>query len=214
MKVGILGSGDVAKALGTGFLELGDDVQLGSRSPESEALAAWKAKAGVRATTGTFAATAEFGDAIVLATHGVDYANVIRLAEPRHFAGKVVVDATNPLEFTSDHRPMLAFGWNDSAGERVQQALPQARVVKAFNTVGNAHMFRPKFPGGPPDMFYCGNDSAAKKQVDEWLRNFGWNPLDIGGIEGARLLEPMCLLWVSLALAGGSWDIAFKVLRK
>jgi len=214
MKVGIVGSGDVAKALGTGFLELGHEVMLGSRTPESEGLVAWKKKAGPHAATGTFADAAKFGDVVVLATHGVENENALRLAGPKHFAGKVVIDATNPLASGANRLPTLAYGWSDSAGERVQKLLPDAHVVKAFNTVGNAHMFRPKFPGGPPDMFYCGNDAAAKKQVGEWLKAFGWNPVDIGGIEGARTLEPMCILWVTLGITGGSWDIAFKVLRK
>jgi len=212
--VGIVGSGDVAKALGTGFLELGHEVMLGSRTPESEGLVAWKKKAGPHAATGTFADAAKFGDVVVLATHGVENENALRLAGPKHFAGKVVIDATNPLASGANRLPTLAYGWSDSAGERVQKLLPDAHVVKAFNTVGNAHMFRPKFPGGPPDMFYCGNDAAAKKQVGEWLKAFGWNPVDIGGIEGARTLEPMCILWVTLGITGGSWDIAFKVLRK
>lgn len=214
MKVGIIGSGDVAKALGNGFLELGHEVRLGSRTPESEGLVVWKKGAGVRASTGSFADAAAFGEAIVLATRGVENESALRLADPKNLAGKILIDATNPLEITSEHRPVLAVGWNDSAGERVQKFLPDARVVKAFNTVGSPHMFRPKFPGGPPDMFYCGNDAAAKKVVGEWLKQFGWNPLDIGAIEGARLLEPMCILWVQVAMSGGSWDIAFKVLRK
>jgi len=214
MKVGIVGSGDVAQALGTGFVELGHEVMLGSRTPESEGLVAWKKKAGTRASTGTFADAAAFGEVDVLATHGVQNENAIRLAGPQHFSGKVVIDTTNPLEFTADRMPRLAYGWSDSAGERVQKLLPDAHVVKAFNTVGNAHMFRPKFPGGPPDMFYCGNDAGAKKKVGEWLKAFGWNPVDIGGIEGARMLEPMCILWVTIGITGGSWDIAFKVLHK
>ncbi|MGD0256613.1 MAG: NAD(P)-binding domain-containing protein [Thermoplasmata archaeon] len=214
MKVGIVGSGDVAKALGIGFVELGHEVKLGSRTPESEGLVAWKVKVGPHGSTGTFAEAAAFGEVVVLSTHGVDNENALRLAGPKHFSGKVVIDTTNPLEFTPEHMPVLAYGWRDSAGERVQKLLPDAHVVKAFNTVGNAHMFKPKFPGGPPDMFYCGNDAAAKKKVAGWLKEFGWNPLDVGGIEGARLLEPMCVLWVTLGISGGSWDIAFKLLHK
>ncbi len=214
MKVGIVGSGDVAQALGTGFVELGHEVMLGSRTPESEGLVAWKKKAGTHASTGTFADAAAFGELDVLATHGVQNENAIRLAGPMNFSGKVVIDTTNPLVFTAERMPNLAYGWSDSAGERVQKLLPDAHVVKAFNTVGNVHMFRPKFPGGPPDMFYCGNDASAKKKVAEWLKAFGWNPVDIGGIEGARTLEPMCILWVTIGITGGSWDIAFKVLHK
>jgi 8-hydroxy-5-deazaflavin:NADPH oxidoreductase len=214
MKVGILGSGDVAKVLGTGFLTLGHEVMLGSRTPESEGLMAWKKGAGPKAKTGSFSDAAVFGEVLVVSTHGVDTENALRLAGPKNFEGKVVIDTTNPLVTGPDHMPQLAFGWNDSSGERVQKALPGAHVVKAFNTVGSPHMFRPKFPGGPPDMFYCGNDADAKKKVAEWLRAFGWNPLDVGGIEGARLLEPMCVLWVTLGISGGSWGIAFKLLHQ
>jgi predicted dinucleotide-binding enzyme len=214
MNVGIVGSGDVAKTLGSALLELGNSVKLGSRTPDSESLLAWKKKGGASASTGSFADAAAFGEVVILSTHGVENENALRLAGPKNFAGKVVIDTTNPLVFGPDHLPQLAYGWSDSAGERVQKLLPDAQVVKAFNTVGNAHMFRPKFPGGPPDMFYCGNDAAAKKLVEGWLKTFGWNPVDVGGIEGSRLLEPMCILWVSMGIRGGSWDIAFKVLRK
>ena len=214
MKVGIIGSGDVAKSLGTGFLELGHEVKLGSRTPESEGLVAWKKMSGARASTGTVADAAAFGELLVLATHGVENENAIRLAGPKNFSGKVVIDTTNPLSFTPDHRPVLAYGWSDSAGERVQKLLLDAHVVKAFNTIGNAHMFHPKFPGGPPTMFYCGNDAGSKKKVHEILTSFGWDPVDIGGIEGARLLEPMCILWVNMGINGGSFDLAFKVLHK
>jgi predicted dinucleotide-binding enzyme len=214
MKVGILGSGDVAKSLGSGFIELGHDVRLGSRTPTSEGLVAWKQKAGSRASTGTLGETAAFGELLVVATRGVEAENAIRQAGPKNFRGKLVIDVTNPLAFAPNAPPTLAYGWSDSSGERVQKAVPDAHVVKAFNTVGHLHMFRPAFPGGPPDMFYCGNDAAAKKKVHALLREFGWNPVDIGGIEGARLLEPLCVLWVVVGTTGGSWDIAWKLLRK
>ena len=105
-------------------------------------------------------------------------------------------------------------GHSDSLGERVQRWLPKARVVKAFNTVGRDHMVHPEFPGGPPDMFICGNDAEAKKTVTGFLAAFGWNTIDIGGIEGARILEPLALLWVTYAMRTNSWNHAFKLLRK
>ena len=101
-----------------------------------------------------------------------------------------------------------------AAGERVQRLMPEARVVKAFNTVGNAHMFRPSFPGGPPDMLICGNDAAAKKQVTSLLEQFGWGVVDVGGIESSRYLEAMCIVWVQYAIATRSPNHAFKLLRK
>jgi 8-hydroxy-5-deazaflavin:NADPH oxidoreductase len=214
LKVGILGSGDVGQTLGAAFIELGHEVKLGSRTPESAGLVAWKKKAGSRGSTGTFADAASFGDVVVLSTRGVENENAIRLAEPKNFAKKIVLDTTNPLAFKPNSLPSLAYGQSDSAGERVQRLLPDAQVVKVFNTAGHVHMFRPKFPGGPPDMFLCGNDAVSKKTVSEWVRAFGWNPVDVGGIEGSRLLEPMCVLWVAAGATGGSWDIAFKLLHK
>ena len=96
----------------------------------------------------------------------------------------------------------------------MQKLLPDARVVKAFNIVGNAHMFRPEFPGGPPDMFFCGNDGGAKQTVERILTDFGWNTSDIGGIESSRYLEAMCMVWVLHGLRVKSWNHAFKLLRK
>jgi hypothetical protein len=109
---------------------------------------------------------------------------------------------------------MLAVSGDDSAGERVQRLLSDADVVKAFNTVGNPFMFRPEFPGGPPDMFICGNSEEARKTVAKILQDFGWGVVEIGGIEGSRYLEAMCIVWVRSALSCGSWNLAFKLLRK
>jgi predicted dinucleotide-binding enzyme len=216
MKVGILGTGDVGNALGKGFIALGHDVKMGGREPNNEKAVAWAKTAGPRASTGTFAEAADFGEVIALATLGVANPDVIRAAGPEKFRGKVVIDATNPLDFSGGAPPKLAVGPTDSGGEQVQQLLPEARVVKAFNTVGNAHMFRPQFPGGPPDMFFCGNDGAAKRTVRRILEDFGWNTVDVGGIESSRYLEGMCLVWVLAAFATDppSWNHAFRLLRK
>ncbi|HEY6224599.1 MAG TPA: hypothetical protein VIW26_12505 [Gemmatimonadales bacterium] len=141
--------------------------------------------------------------------------NVIRLAGPDNFAGKVVIDTTNPLDSSHGPPPRLAVGFDDSAGEQVQRWLPQARVVKAFNIVGNAFMVQPQFPGGPPDMFICGNDAAAKQTVTDICRSFGWpGALDLGGIEMARYLEPLAMVWIVYGFGTGSWNHAFKLLRK
>ena len=215
MKVGILGSGDVAKALGTGFVTLGHEVRLGSRAAGNPKAVEWAKTTGGQGSTGTFADAAVFGEVIVLATLGVATAEAIRLAGPAHFDGKVVIDATNPLDFSSTGGPRLAIGHTTSAGEENQKALPRAHVVKAFNTVGNSLFFRPTLPGGPPDMPICGNDAAAKKKVEKVLHDFGWpSVLDIGGIEGSRELESLCVLWVKSAMALGNFNVAFKLLRK
>ncbi|MFI5414352.1 MAG: NADPH-dependent F420 reductase [Candidatus Lutacidiplasmatales archaeon] len=213
-KVGILGSGDVAQKLGAGFVASGYEVRLGSRHPGSEKLDAWKKAAGPTAETGTFEQAAQFGDLLVLATLWTGTENALKLAGHGHFAGKVVIDVTNPLMFHPAGMPSLALGNTDSGGEQVQRWLPHSRVVKAFNSAGNAHMFRPDFPGGPPDMFYCGNDESAKSTVRGILEKFGWNPVDAGGLESARFLEPLCLLWVSYMIASGSPNHALKMLHR
>lgn len=219
LKVGILGSGDVGKALAVGFAQYGHGVTIGSRSPEK--LHAWHDEATPGATAdpgsiafGSFADAADFGSIIVLATLFTGTENAIRLAGSDRFAGKVVIDATNPLAFHDDGPPTLIYGHTDSGGEHVQKWLPNARVVKAFNIVGNAHMVDPEFPGGTPDMFICGNDAAAKQTVADILTQFGWNTVDIGDIAGSRLLEPLCILWVTYGLTTGTWNHAFALLRK
>lgn len=214
MRIGILGSGPVGQALGRGCAAVGHDVKIGTREPRSGKIGAWLAEVGGRASAGTFSEAAVFGEIVCLATLWSGTESAIRLANPASLAGKVVVDVTNPLVFgTPGQPPGLALGHTDSGGEQVQRWLPSARVVKAFNTVGNAHFFKPKFPGGPPDMFICGNDAAAKKAVADLCTAFGWPAIDIGGIEGARLLEPLCILWITYGIRAGTWNHAFKLQR-
>lgn len=211
VRVGVLGSGDVGRVLAAGFATLGHEVKIGSR--DAEKLRAW-ASTNTRISTGTFGDAARFGDILVLATLGTATIEVIRMAGLEAFDGKVVIDATNPLDFSKGMPPTLFTGTTDSLGEQVQRLVPKARVVKAFNTVGNAHMVNPQFPGGPPDMFLCGNDAEAKKIVTQICEHFGWGVVDVGGIEGSRYLEPMCLVWVLHGIARNSWNHAFKMLRK
>jgi len=211
VNVGVLGSGDVGRVLAGGFIKLGHDVKIGSRDPEK--LREWVEKAGEHASAGTFEETAKFGDVIVLATLGTGAENAVRMAGLDNFTGKVVIDATNPLEHSSG-LPKLSVGFNDSLGEQVQRLIPKARVVKAFNSVGNPHMIDPDFPNGPPDMFICGNDDDAKKLVAQVCRHWGWGVIDLGGIESSRYLEPMCMVWVMHGIRGGSWNHAFKMLQK
>ncbi len=212
MKVGILGTGDFGRALGTGFVQLGHEVKLGSRDSNNDKAKTWARQAGSRATVGTFADAARFADVAVVATLGTGTESALKLAGPDNFAGKVVIDATNPLDFSSG-APKLSVGHSDSRASRCSGGFPKARVVKAFNIVGHAHMVQPKFPGGPPDTFFCGNDAEAKIKVTELLTAFGWNTIDIGGIEGSRLLEPLCLPWVECGIRTKSWDHAFKLMR-
>jgi hypothetical protein len=214
MRVGILGSGPVGQALGIGFANAGHTVKMGSRDPRQEKITQWLAKAGARTSAGTFADTATFGELLVLATLWSGTESAIKLADPRNFTGKVVIDATNPLDFSSGPTPRLAVGHTNSGGEQVQRWLAGARVVKAFNTVGNVHMVNPEFPGGPPDMFICGNDAKAKQTVADVLTTFGWGTIDVGGIEGSRYLEPLAMIWVAYGFSTNTWAHAFKLLRK
>jgi len=215
-KIGVLGTGEVGRALGTGFVSSGHDVRMGSRDASNEKAAEWVAHNGSRASAGTFQDAVRFGDVIVLATLWSGTENAIRLAGPDGFAGKVVIDATNPLAFVEPGKPpVLAIGHTTSAGEQVQKWLPKAKVVKAFNTVSNVHMVRPNFPGGPPDMFICGDDEPAKQVVADLCRELGWPTIDLGGIEISRYLEPLAMAWVAYLFRNDfSVDHAFKLLRK
>ncbi len=215
MNIGVLGTGDVGRVLATGFASVGDQVKIGTRDPAAEKAKALVAKIGQHASAGTFAEAAAFGETIVLATLWTATESIIKSAGRDKFKGKVVMDVTNPLLFDKPGSPpRLALGHTDSGGEQVQRWLPGASVVKVFNIVGNANMVNPQLPGGPPDMFLCGNDEAAKKKVIDICKKFGWPATDIGGIEGARVLEPMCILWVIYGFRTGSWTHAFKMLRK
>ena len=212
MKVGILGTGDVGKALARGFLADGHKVMIGTRDPKSDKATALVAAVGPNLQIGTFADAAKFADLAVLATAWSGTGNAIKLAGPDNLAGKILIDATNPLDFT--RKPLgLSVGYSDSAGEQVQRWVPKAKVVKAFNTVGNALMVYPKVPGGPPDMFIAGNDVSAKGKVTEICRAWCWNVIDLGPIVGARYLEPLAIIWCLYGFATNTWTHAFKLLK-
>ena len=222
MKIGILGSGDVGRRLADGLLDLGHQVTLGTRDTSKKEIVEWIDKHGKEgdkesenASIGSFAEAASFGeDFIILCTSWAGTSNAIKMADPSNMTDKIVIDTTNPLDF-SQGLPRMAVGVTDSAGEIIQRLLPGAKVVKAFNIVGNPHMVHPDFPGGPPTMFICGNYEQAKKMVTESvLTPFGWETIDIGGIEGARLLEPLAMLWITHYFRTGTGDHAFKLLKK
>ena len=211
-RVGILGSGDVAKQLGHGFAKHGYEVMLGTREPTK--LDAWKKEVGSKGSVGSFSQAASFADLVVLATHGAATEAAIDLAGVAHFSGKVVLDATNPLDFSHGMPPGLFVGTTDSLGERIQRKVPTAKVVKCFNTVGNVRMIDPKFQAGPVRMLICGNDPAAKRRVDEILRELGWaGALDVGAIDGARWLEALVPLWMRAGQALNTWEHIFQVVR-
>jgi predicted dinucleotide-binding enzyme len=212
-KIGILGTGVVGTALATGFATLGHEVRMGARSAGHEKALQWVATSAGEGSEGTFADAAKFGDIIVMATLGVANPEVVKAAGPTHFAGKIVIDATNPLDFSGGFPLDLAIKGNDSGGETLQRLLPKAKVVKAFNIVTSALMFRPELPGGPPDMLIAGDDAEAKKAVTKILVEFGWpRTIDVGGIKAARWLEAMCIVWVLACGASGNWRQAFRLI--
>lgn len=215
-KIGILGTGDVGRVLGAGFIGAGHESLIGSREPNSDKLKEWVRKTEGKGETGSFADAARFGDVVLLACLGTAVEDIIKLAGGADaFAGKVILDATNPLQFSPTAPPSLFVGGNDSLGERVQKWLPKAKVVKAFNTVGNAHMVNPRFPDGDADFFYAGGDDAAKKTVRDIGKDLGWKSfIDLGDITASRALEEMCIAWVRHGINSGSWNHAFKMLRK
>jgi 8-hydroxy-5-deazaflavin:NADPH oxidoreductase len=211
-RIGILGSGDVGKQLGRGFARHGFDVTLGSR--DQAKLEAWRKETPGKVATGTFAQAAAHGDIVVLALNGAAVESAIDLAGPKNFSGKLVIDATNPLDFSHGMPPGLLFGTTDSLGERVQRKLPDAKVVKCFNTVSNTKFIDPKFKEGAPPMMICGNDAGAKKQVEAILRELGWpGALDVGGIDAARWLEALVPLWVRTAQVLNTYEHAFKIIQ-
>ncbi|HRI69686.1 MAG TPA: NAD(P)-binding domain-containing protein [Polyangium sp.] len=210
MKVGVLGSGQVAKVLAKAFLDTGHEVMLGSR--DASKVAGWSDHEQAKA--GTFAETAAFGSVVVLAVKGTVAEDAVKLAGVENLAGKTVIDATNPIADAPPVNGILQYftGPNESLMERLQKTAPDANFVKAFSCVGNAFMFRPNFPGGPPTMFICGNNDGAKAEVQGILKDFGWDYEDVGKVEGARAIEPLCQLWCARGFLHGKWQHAFKTL--
>jgi 8-hydroxy-5-deazaflavin:NADPH oxidoreductase len=213
MKVGIIGSGVVAQTLGSGFLKHGHDVALGTREPAK--LAEWKSK-NPKGQTISVPATAAFGEILVLAVSGERALDAVKLAGGANIAGKAIIDACNPIGGGPPAHGVLPYftTHSDSLMERLQSAYPEAHFVKAFNSVGAAQMVNPQFAGGKPTMFICGNDPAAKKSVATLLDQFGWETEDMGPVEAARAIEPLCMLWCIPGIARGDWSPhAFKLLR-
>jgi 8-hydroxy-5-deazaflavin:NADPH oxidoreductase len=211
MKIGVLGSGIVGKVLATGFLKHGHQVIVGTRSPDK--LKEWAGQnPGGRA--GSFDAAAQFADVVVLAVSGNAAADALRAAGSTNLAGKIVIDATNPIADGPPVNGVLRFftDINDSLMERLQREFAGAKFVKAFNSVGSAFMVNPQFEGGKPTMFICGNDDAARTTVSGILDQFGWETADMGGAEAARAIEPPCMLWCIPGLLRNEWTHAFKLL--
>lgn len=212
MKIGILGSGDVAKALAGGFTKHGHETMLGTRTPAK--LTEWSAK-NPKSRVTTFTEAAKFGELAVLAVKGSAARDVLQLAGALHLKGKVVIDVTNPIADAPPVNGVLKFytSLDESQMERLQHEFGSIRFVKAFNSVGNAFMVNPQFKGGKPTMFICGNDEAAKQTVKGILDQFGWETADMGKMEAARAIEPLCMLWCIPGFLRNDWAHAFKLLN-
>jgi hypothetical protein len=214
MKIGIIGSGVVGQKLGSAFLSEGHEVMLGTRNPGKEEIKKWK-QINPKGQCGTFGVTAQFGDILVLAVAGSAAESAIKLSGTSHFNNKILIDTTNPIAAAPPTDGVLSLFTdpNESLMERLQRLVPQAKVIKAFNSVGNLQMYKPTVQSGPPTMFICGNDEKAKKTVTEILTAFGWDTADMGKAIAARAIEPLCILWCIPGFLENQWTHAFRLLK-
>jgi 8-hydroxy-5-deazaflavin:NADPH oxidoreductase len=212
----VLGTGVVGRAIATKLVEIGHDVTMGSRTAGNEKAVEWAQAAGARAAEGTFAQAAEAGEVVFNCTSGAVSLDVLRAAGAGNLAGKVLVDVSNPLDFSRGRPPTLSVCNTDSVAESIQREFPDARVVKALNTVNNQVMVDPGHLGGAHNLFMCGDDAAAKAQVLDLIEGFGWPRdavIDLGDITAARGMEMYVPLWLRLVGAVGSADFNIAVVR-
>lgn len=202
MKIAVLGTGMVGNALGTKLVQVGHEVTMGSRSAKNEMAQKWASSLGKRAHTATFRDAAAFGEIVISCTGGVHSMEALESVGADPIRGKILIDVSNPLQQDKEGAMILGFCNNDSLGERIQKAFPRTRVVKALNTVNCDIMIEPSRVPGDHNLFICGNDPAAKKQVSEHLSDwFNWkidNIIDVGDITAARGTEMMMPLWMRL----------------
>ena len=205
-RIGILGTGEVGITLAKGFQKHGHQVVMGTKTQGKKV--AWDGEVT------TYEKAAQQSDTLVLAVKG-DVAEAVVKAITPYSAGKTIMDAANPIAAAPPQNGMLKFftTLDDSLMERLQRLAPQANFVKAFSSVGSALMVNPQLKNGPPSMFICGNSSEAKNEVKEILTTFGWETEDMGGVEAARAIEPLCILWCIPGFTKNDWMHAFKVLR-
>jgi predicted dinucleotide-binding enzyme len=213
VKVGILGSGEVGKALAKGFLKNGYQVAIGSDHPEK--LTEFK-RDNPEMETATFEEAAQSGDIVVVCVKGTISEKIVEKVK-RHLTGKTVIDTTNPIADAPPQNGVLKYftSLEESLMERLQKIAPDAQFVKAFNSIGSALMVNPDFgEDTKPTMFICGNNDDAKKKVHEILEKFGFEVEDMGKVESARAIEPLCILWCIPGFLRNEWSHAFKLLKK
>ncbi len=216
MKIGILGTGMVGVAIGNKLVSLGHEVKMGSRTANNEKAVTWAKAAGAKASQGTFTDAAGFGELLFLCTSGSGSVDALQAAGAANLNGKVLIDISNPLDFSKGMPPTLFTGNTDSLGERAQAAFPGLKVVKTLNTVTAAIMVDPgKLAGGDHHLFLCGNDAGAKATVSEFLKTqFGWKHLlDLGDISQSRGTESFLALWIRMYGALKTADFNIKIVR-
>jgi predicted dinucleotide-binding enzyme len=216
MRVAVLGTGSVGRAIAGKLAELGHEVTMGSRSADNEALREWVAGAGEGAGGGSFAEAAANGELIFNCTAGTASLEALDAAGAENLAGKTLVDVSNPLDFSAGFPPTLSVCNDDSLGERIQAAFPETRVVKSLNTVNCDVMVDPARVRGDHAIFVCGEDEAAKAQVGALLEAFGWPAeaiVDLGGIDAARAAEMYLPLWLRLYGTLGGADFNISIAR-
>lgn len=213
MRIGIIGSGVVGQQLGLGFTRLGHEVMIGTR--DTSKLKEWQGKTDNKGKTGSFEEAARFGNIIVLATKWDGTKNALEMAGKNNLSGKIIIDATNPLDFSGGVPPKMAAEIGNSAGEQIQRFLPDSQVVKAFNTVSANTMCNPQLQEGKADLFIAGNDPDAKHTVISFAKEWGWeNIYDMGDISQAYWLEALAMLWINFGFRNNQWTHAFKLLMK
>lgn len=215
MKIGILGTGMVGSTIGTKLVKLGHDVKMGSRTSDNMKGAEWVKANGSKASQGTFADAAAFGEILFNCTHGMASLEVLKLAGVNALKGKILVDIANPLDFSKGMPPSLSVCNTDSLGEQIQRALPETKVVKTLNTVNCNLMVNPSLVKGDHDLFVSGNDAEAKGKVVDILKNwFGWKSvIDLGDITTARATEMILPIWVRLMGLFQTPNFNFKVVK-
>lgn len=215
MKIAVLGTGVVGSTIASKLVSLDHDVTMGARSPASEKAAAWARTAGRRAAHGDFSRAAAAGEIVFNCTLGAGALDALKAAGEENLGSKILIDVSNPLDFSRGMPPSLFFPGNDSLGERIQRAFPRARVVKTLNTITAGVMVNPARIPGHHDVFMSGNDAQAKAEVAAMLRDwFGWRSvIDLGDITTARGSEAYVLFWVMLMGAVKSVDFNISVVR-
>ncbi len=214
MKYGVMGTGMVGKTLATKLVAMGHEVMMGSRSADNKEAKVWLESVGPSGHIGTFRDTVHFGEVLLNCTSGAVGLDILRSVERKDLAGKILIDVSNPLDFSHGMPPTLSICNTDSLGESLQRELPETRVVKALNTVNCQVMIEPARVKGDHDLFICGNDADAKAQVKGLLQKFGWKSIiDMGDITNARATEQLLPIWIRLYGMYKTGDFNFKIVR-